>query len=80
MPRIESNPSLASNSVERERGIVERMARCQRHRTWHVGDAVMDDAIDLIGRVVVRGWVRGLEAAALINGHVHEDRCPLHGF
>ena len=38
----------------------------------------MGDAVDLVGRVGVRGRARGLEAAALVDRDVDEHRVALH--
>ena len=44
----------------------------------HIGDAVMDHAIDEVGGVRVRGGMSGFDAAALINGYVDDDSAFLH--
>ncbi len=43
----------------------------------HVRDAVVDDPVDGVGRVVVGGRARGLEAAALVDGDVDDQRSGL---
>ena len=46
---------------ERQGRIVEREGGGPRDRAGHVGDAIMDDAVDLVDRIVVgrrRGWFR----------------------
>ncbi len=59
---------------ERQGRIVECIARCPRHRTRHVRNAVMDDAVDDVGRVVMRRRMRGLEAATLIDRDIDQNR------
>ena len=49
-----SAPRLASFSDERQGRVVEREGRGARDRARHVGDAIMDDAVDLVDRIVVR--------------------------
>src|SRR6202042_2785272 len=49
-----------------------------RHRARHVRDAVEDAVVDLEDRVRVRGRVRVLEAAALVDRDVDEDGTGLH--
>lgn len=44
----------------------------------HVGDAVVDDAIDDVGGVVVGGGFAGLDAAALIDGDIDDDAAGGH--
>ena len=44
-----------------------------RHGARHVGDAVVHDAVHLVGRVVVRRGPAGLDAAALIDRDVDDD-------
>ena len=56
----------------------ERVGRGDRHRAGHVGDAVVDDPVDLVGRVAVRGRPRGLEAAALVDRDVDQHRVGSH--
>ncbi len=52
--------------------------RCIGHRGWHVGDAVVLDAVDFIGWVAVGGGFRRFDAAALVDGHVDDDCALLH--
>ena len=49
-------------------------------RVWAeaIGDAVVSDLIDLEGGIGVRGGTRGLKAAALVDGHVHEHSVAAH--
>ncbi len=44
----------------------------------HIGDAVVDDAVDDVGGVAVGGGVGGLDAAALVDGYVDDDCAFLH--
>ena len=62
----------------RHRGVGQRVGRGDRHRARHVRHAVVGDAVDLVGRVAVRGRPRGLEAAALVDRDVDEHRAALH--
>lgn len=48
-----------------------------RYGAGQVGDAVVDDALDLVGRVVLGGGPGGLEAASLVDGHVDRQRVQL---
>ena len=48
------------------------------HGGGHVGDAVVDDAVDDVRGVAVGGGMGGLDAAALIDGDVDDDRAFLH--
>src|SRR5215475_509599 len=63
---------------EGQRGVVEGEGRGPRDTPGHVGDAVVDDAVDHIGRVGMGGGMAGLEAAALIDGDVHQHRTGTH--
>ncbi len=49
-----------------------------RNSARHVGNAVEDRVVDLVRRFLVGGGVRVLEAAALVNSDVHQDRARLH--
>jgi hypothetical protein len=52
--------------------------RGARHGAGHVGDAVVHDAVDDVGRVGVRGRLAGLDATALVDGDVDDHRAFLH--
>ena len=56
----------------------EREGRGPGHGSRHVGDAVVDDPVDLVDRVGVRRGLRRLEAAALVHRHVDRDGPLLH--
>src|SRR5215211_5915283 len=81
-PRVASRRSRHAMVGEREHvrqgRVGERVSRGDRYGTRHVGDAVMRHAVDLEGRVSVGGGVRGLEAAALVDRHVHQHGLLLH--
>jgi hypothetical protein len=62
---------------ERQGGVGERLGGGARHRTRHVGHAVVNDTIDDIGGIGMGGGLAGLEAAALIDGHVHHHAAGL---
>ena len=61
-----------------QRRVVERHRRCARHAAGHVSHAIMDDVVDHIGRVVMGGRPRGLDAAALVDRHVDDHGTRLH--
>ena len=63
---------------EGQRRVVERLRRGHGHRARHVRHAVMDDAVDLEGRIGMRRRPRGLEAAALVDRHVDQHGTALH--
>jgi hypothetical protein len=63
---------------ERQRRVVEREGRGARHRARHVGHAIVDDAVDHIGRMRMGGRLRRLAAAALVDGDVDNDRAGTH--
>jgi hypothetical protein len=65
---------------EGQRGVVERLRRSHWHRTGHVGDAIVDNAVILESRVGVRRRPRRLEAPALVDRHVNQHGAPLHVF
>ena len=61
-----------------ERGVGEGVGRGVGDGARHVAHGVVDDAVALVDGVVVGGLVRGLDAAALIDGHVDDHRPGLH--
>ena len=61
-----------------ERHVAEGIRARPADRAGHVGDAVVDDAVDDVGRLAVRGRAAGLDAAPLVDRHVHDDRAGLH--
>ncbi|MCY1170953.1 hypothetical protein D9M73_110430 [compost metagenome] len=63
---------------ERQRRIVEREGRGACDRAGHVGDTIMNDAVHLEHRVLMRCRVAGLEAAALIDRDIDQHRAALH--
>ena len=71
-------PWSAIASTYGQRGVRERARRGHRHRAGHVRDAVVDDAVDLVGRLGVRRRAGRLEAAALVDRDVDEHRAGLH--
>ena len=76
---IESRHALRSElDHEGQRRIVERLRRGHGHCPRHVRHAIMDNVIDLEGRLFMRGRPRGLEAAALIDRDIHQNRTALH--
>src|SRR5256885_665796 len=49
-----------------------------RQTAGHIGDGVVDDPVHYVGRVVVRGGLAGLDAAALVHRHVHDHGAGFH--
>ena len=72
------DPEVGEREHVGKRRVGQRVGRGDRHRAGHVGDAVVDDPVDLVGRVAVGGRPRGLEAAALVDRDVDEHRVRLH--
>ena len=60
----------------RQGRVRQRVGRSDRHRAGHVRHAVVDDPVDLVGRIGMGRRLGGLEAAALVDRHVHQD-CAL---
>ncbi len=63
---------------EGQGGVVEREGRGAGDRAGHVRHAIMDHAVHLEHRVLVRGGMRRLEAAALVDRDVDQHRTALH--
>ena len=63
---------------EGEGRVVEGEGRGARHRTRHVGDAVMHHAIQGEGRLGMGGRLARLEATALVDRDIHQHRSPAH--
>ncbi len=59
---------------ERQRRVVEGEGRGAGNAARHVGDAIVHDAVDEIGRVRMGGGLRGLRGAALVDGDIDEGR------
>ena len=72
-------PLFASCSAYGQRRVGQRQRRRARHAARHVRHAVVDDAVDDVRRVLVRRRMDRLDAAALIDRHVHDHRARLHG-
>src|SRR6202041_500507 len=58
---------------ERQGRVVERKGRGAGDRARHVGDAIVHDAVDHIGRMRMGRRLRSLAAAALVDGDVDDD-------
>ncbi|MNS72711.1 hypothetical protein D3C72_1061310 [compost metagenome] len=71
---------VRQGQAEGQGGVGQGLGTGARRRAGHVGDAVVDHAVDDIGRVFVGRRLRGLEAAALVDGHVDQDAARPHGF
>ncbi len=61
-------------------GVAEGEGAGAADGSGHVGDAVVDDAVDDVGGVFVGGGAGGFEAAALVDGDVDDDAAVLHHF
>ena len=61
-----------------KRDVAKRIGAGPAHGAGHVGHAVVDHVIDDVRRVAVRGGPAGLDAAALVDGHVDDHRAGLH--
>ena len=61
-----------------ERGVGQRIGRGIRHGAWHVPHGVVNDAVQFVRRVGMAGLPCGGDAAALIDGNVHDDRAFFH--
>jgi len=59
-------------------GVVERKSRRARHRSRHVGDAIMHHPIDHKGRIGMGRRPRRFGTSALIDGDVDEHGALLH--
>src|SRR5437870_1634532 len=59
-------------------GVGQPEGRRARHEGGHVGDAIVQDAVDGVDRVHHRGGPDRLDAAALVHRHVHHHRPRLH--
>ena len=44
----------------RQCGVIQRLGRGQRHRTRHIGNAVMNNTVNHIGRIIMRSWEHAL--------------------
>src|ERR1700749_4485439 len=64
---------------EWQRHVVEGESRRAGNRARHVGDAIMYDVVENVGRRWVRRRARGLGASALVDGDVDDYRAGLHG-
>ncbi len=62
----------------RERGVGQGEGGGVRHGGGHVRDAVVEHAIDEINGIGMGGGVGGFEAAALIDGDIHDHCAALH--
>ena len=65
---------------ERQGRVVESEGTRPRDCAGHIRHAIMNDSVDLIDRIGMGGRVAGLEASALVDGDVDEDRAALHCF
>ena len=61
-----------------QRHVGQRVGAGAADRAGHVRDAVVDDVVDDVRRLRVRGRLARLEAAALVDGHVDHHRPRLH--
>ncbi len=82
-PRIGKNrrdAAIRERKAIGERRIVQSMARRMRHDARHIGDAIMDDAVDNVDRLGMRRRTRRLETSALIDRDIDEHGAGLHLF
>ena len=63
----------------REGCVRERVGRRVRHRARDVADRVVDDVVTHVDGIGVGRLADALHAAALVDGHVDEDRPGPHG-
>ena len=74
-----ANPRLASARPNGSVALFSAWLEVTRHGAGHVRDAIVHDAIDLIGRIRVRRRARRLKTSALVDGHVDQHGTVLHG-
>ena len=67
-------PLVGQRQQERHRRVAERLRRGARDRPRHVGDAIVQNAVDGIDRVLMGGRVAGFKTAALVDCHIHQRR------
>ena len=63
---------------EGQGGVGQREGRGAGDAAGHVRDAVVNHAVHFVGRVLMSGGFRCLEAAALIDRHIHQHRTGTH--
>lgn len=63
---------------KRQGGVVQRGRRRPCNRARHIGDAVVHDTINAVGRVIVGCRPGRFKTAALVNGNIYHHRAPLH--
>ena len=74
-----SLPSFVGDSERmRQRHVVERVGTGARDCAGHVGNAIMDDAVDDVGWIRMGRRSAGFEAAALVDSDVRKDGTILH--
>ena len=72
-------PTLVGKLQREGQGcVVECKGRCARHRSRHIGDAIMNHAIDHKGRIGMCRRPRRFGAAALVDGYVDLHGALLH--
>ena len=69
---------ISEGKGEGQRYVVKGIGRGPRYGTRHVGNAVVDDVVQHVGRRGVRGRSTGLEAPALIARHIDKHGSRLH--
>jgi len=60
------------------RRVGQRQGGGARHGAWHIGYAIVHNAVHFIYGVVVVGRFGGLKAAALVHRHVYDNRSGNH--
>jgi len=63
---------------EGQGGVAERKGRRARHRSRHIGNAIMHHTIDHKGRIGMRRRPRRFRTSALVDGDVDEHGALLH--
>ena len=66
------NPEVREQDYPRQRGVAERKSAGPSHRAGHVRHTEMNNPINNIGRVFVRGRANGLNTTPLIDGDVYD--------
>ena len=69
---------ISEGKGEGQRCVVEGIGGRPWHGARHIGNAVVDDVVQHVGRRGVRGRSTGLEAAALIDRHIDKYGSRLH--
>ena len=55
---------------ERQSRVVQRKGRGARDRAGHIGDAILNNAVNFENRIIMCGRPAGVKASTLIDGNV----------